>query len=225
MAPIDTLNNERYVIYYRVSTKKQGDSGLGLDAQKRDVEIYLNNFCHTCEVVAEFTDIESGKTDNRPELSKAIEVAKSLKATLLVSKLDRLSRKVSFIASLLEDKSLNFKVAVMPNADKFQLHIYAALAEQERDFISARTKAALAEAKTRGVKLGGLRDKTNERNKARERQAIENAQQYRSIIEPLRAKGASLQAISEALNKAGLTTSRGSQFKPMTVKRIIERLS
>jgi len=225
VSPIEALSNERYVIYYRVSTKKQGESGLGLEAQKRDVSIYLENYCNNCEVVSEFIEVESGKNNKRPELTEAITTAKKHRATLLVAKLDRLSRKVSFIAGLLEDKELNFKVAQMPNADKFQLHIYAALAEQERDFISARTKAALAEAKARGVKLGGLRDKTNERNKVRQKQALENAQQYRSIIEPLREQGQSLAAIAESMNRAGLKTPRAKQFTAMGVKRIIDRLS
>ena len=137
----------KFVTYYRVSTKGQGDSGLGLDAQKRDVQIYLDNYADIpFDVIGTFTDIDSGTNNGRSELAKAIELAKKHKAVLLVAKIDRLSRKVSFVAGLLEDKALQFKVAQMPHADKFQLHIYAALAEQERDFISKRTKAALAEA-------------------------------------------------------------------------------
>ena len=136
----------QYVIYKRVSTDSQGKSGLGLDAQSRDIELFISNYAEEPEVIGEFTDIMSGKSSDRPELSKALEVCRTTGAALLVAKLDRLSRRVSFIASLMEDKRLSFKVAQMPHADKFQLHIYAALAEQERDFISKRTKAALAEA-------------------------------------------------------------------------------
>ena len=148
----------KYVLYYRVSTKRQGKSGNGLEAQKRDIQLFLDT--HTeepFEVLGEYQDIESGRSDDRSELQKAIALCKKEKATLLVSKLDRLSRKVSYIASLMEDKKLNFRVASMPHADKFQLHIYAALAEQERDFISTRTKAALASVKAKGTLLGGAR--------------------------------------------------------------------
>ena len=135
---------EQYIAYLRVSTKEQGRSGLGLDAQRRDISLFVNQ--RPCEaiIIQEFVDVQSGKNNARERLTEAISFAKKHNACLLVSKLDRLSRKVSFIASLMEDKQLNFKVASMPHADKFQLHIYAALAEQERDFISLRTKAALA---------------------------------------------------------------------------------
>lgn len=214
----------KYVLYYRVSTKEQGKSGLGLAAQKRDINLFLDNYSDTpFEVVQEFTEIESGANSDRPELQKAIKLAKAQKAILLVSKLDRLSRKVSFIASLLDDKALQFKVAQMPTADKFQLHIYAALAEQERDFISTRTKAALKEAKANGKRLGGLRDKTNERNKVRRKQAENEAQKLSGILKPMIGSH-SLQAMADTLNQSGLRTARGSEFKPMTVKRVIDRL-
>ncbi|WP_105103581.1 recombinase family protein [Microbulbifer pacificus] len=214
----------KYVLYFRVSTKRQGESGLGLAAQKRDINLFLENYSSTpYEVLQEFTDVESGANSDRPELHKAIKLAKAEKAVLLVSKLDRLSRKVSFIASLLDDKKLDFKVAQMPTADKFQLHIYAALAEQERDFISTRTKAALAEAKAKGKRLGGLRDKTNERNKVRRKQAENEAQKLSGILLPMVATH-SLQAMADTLNNAGLRTARGAEYKPMTVKRVIDRL-
>lgn len=215
----------KYVTYCRVSTKKQGDSGLGLEAQQRDILLFLDNYSgKPYEVIAEFIEIESGSNSERKDLHQAIALARKEKAVLLVAKLDRLSRKVSFIAQIMEDKQLKFKVAQMPHADNFQLHIYAALAEQERDFISKRTKAALAEAKVRGVKLGGLRDKTNKRNQAKKVKAVIEAQKHRAIIEPLRRQGASFAAIAEALNKSGLKTQRSADFKAMTVKRIINRL-
>ena len=117
---------KKYVLYYRVSTQKQGRSGLGLDAQKRDIDLYLDNNSETpYEIIGTFTDIQSGGDNDRPELKKAIDLAKKEKATILVQKICRLSRRVSFIASLIEDKNLSFKVAQMPYADKFQLHIYA----------------------------------------------------------------------------------------------------
>lgn len=217
---------KQFVIYKRVSTREQGRSGLGLAAQDRDVAIYLKAYAEEpFEVLAEFTDIQTGGDDGRPELEKALELARKTGAELLVAKLDRLSRKVSFIAGLMDDKRLRLRVAAMPNADKFQLHIYAALAEQEREFISLRTKAALAEAKVRGTKLGGLRDKTDERNKAVQQQAQRNAQRVARIISPLREQGASLRKIAEALNTSGVPTARGGKWQASQVKRALERLS
>jgi DNA invertase Pin-like site-specific DNA recombinase len=216
---------KKFVIYYRVSTKNQGKSGLGLKAQDRDINLYLKNYALTPhEVIGEFTDIESGKSSNREQLALAIKTAKENKATLLVSKLDRLSRQVSFIATLIEDKYLDFIVASMPNADKFQLHIYAALAEQERDFISMRTIAALAEAKANGVVLGGLRDTTNQRNVALKKQAQDRALDLSSLVLPLRDQGMTLLAISDELNKRNIATARGGSWTATTVKRLIDRV-
>jgi len=214
------------VVYKRVSTQKQGDSGLGLEAQQRDIRLYLDNYSDVpYEVIGEYVDVLSGSMNDRPELSSAIEQAKKEKAVLLVAKLDRLSRKVSFIATLLDDKRLELKVACMPNADKFQLHIYAALAEQERDFISKRTKAAMAEAKAKGRKFGGLRDKTNERNKVIQREALARADALAGVIVPMRKEGMSMQWIADKLNELGYQTARGGTFTAMQVKRTIDRLS
>lgn len=216
---------ERYVIYKRVSTADQGRSGLGLEAQARDLSLYLDTYSpEPFEVIAEYLDVQSGKDDDRPELTKAIDHAKRDKAVLLVAKLDRLSRKVSFVSQLMEDKRLDFRVASMPTADKFQLHIYAALAEQERDFISQRTKAALKQAKQRGQKLGGLRDKTMKRNVALKAQADSRAQKLESIVRPLRQQGATLRDIASSLNSAGIKTPRGSNWQAVQVKRLLERL-
>lgn len=235
----------KYIAYFRISTKKQGKSGNGLDAQKRDIQLYLDNYApqdhkviHTCQ------DIQSGKNDERPELANAIALAKKHKATLLVSKLDRLSRKVSFIAKVMEDKQLSLTVASMPNADKFQLHIYAALAEQERDFISIRTKAGLKSIKERNAELiakgvspneldhdgktlirkigGHCPESLAEANQLRKQQADQFVQRIEDIITPL--IGNPLQQIANALNNAGVKTARGLSFKPTTVKRLIERI-
>lgn len=216
---------QRYIIYRRVSTADQGKSGLGLEAQTRDIGLYLETYSpEPYEVIAEYLDVQSGKDDDRPELGKAIDHAKREKATLLVSKLDRLSRKVSLISKLMEDKKLDFRVASMPNADKFQLHIYAALAEQERDFISQRTKAALRQAKERGVALGGLRDKTMKRNEAIKEQAQRRAEKLESIVSPMKQQGATLREIASALNTAGITTARDGKWSAVQVKRVLERL-
>ena len=134
----------QYITYLRLSRDSKNGKNYGLEAQRRDLNIFLNQCCPNadgCEELASYEEVQSGKDDDRPQLTAAIEHCKRTGATLLVAKLDRLSRRVSFISSLLETKGLEFKVACMPNADKFQLHIYAALAEQEREFISQRTKA------------------------------------------------------------------------------------
>ena len=216
---------ERFVIYTRVSTKRQGKSGLGLEAQERDIEVFFNSYAEVpYEVLERFCDVESGSSDDRPELSKAIALAKKEQATLLVAKLDRLSRKVSFIASLVEDKRLTFKVASMPYADKFQLHLYACLAEQERDFISLRTKAALKAAKARGVKLGGDRPEAQRRHYAVKTTADANAQRVSSVILRSRKDGISYRDIADELNRLGVQTARGGQWHAMQVQRYAQRL-
>lgn len=216
---------QRYVSYYRVSTKEQGRSGLGLEAQERDVGLFLETFSEVpWEVIGTFTDIESGKDDDRPELARALALVRKTGATLLVAKLDRLSRKMSFIAPLMDDPKVRLRVASMPYADKFQLHIYAALAEQEREFISARTKAALVQAKARGVKLGGLRDQTAARNVAVQERARGDAERVAAVVKPLRAQGASLRAIADAMNGSGVPTARGGSWTAAQVQRVLTRL-
>ncbi|TGT59465.1 recombinase family protein [Mesorhizobium sp. M00.F.Ca.ET.170.01.1.1] len=217
---------KQYVIYTRVSTEDQGRSGLGLEAQQRDIDIFLKTYSEVpYEIAGSFCDILSGKTDARPELDKALALARKVGAELLVAKLDRLSRDVAFIANLLKDKRVAFRVAQMPHADKFQLHIYAALAEQERDFISKRTKDALRAAKARGTKLGGLRDKTMARNAAIQEKARQEAGPAMAVIGPMRAGGETLMAIAEALNGTGVATSRGGRWTAKQVSRVIDRAS
>lgn len=215
----------RYVIYTRVSTAEQGKSGLGLDAQRRDIDIFLNTFSDVpWEIVGEFCDIQSGKDDNRPELKQALALAKRTKAQLLVSKLDRLSRDVEFIARTM--KEADIKVATMPNADPFQMHIYAALAEKERKFIGERTKAALAAAKARGVKLGGYRaGSLDKRVAALKQTADDDARRVLGVIGPLRNAGRTLREIAEELQKQGIRTPRGGAWTAMQVKRTLDRLA
>lgn len=216
---------QQYVIYRRVSTKDQGRSGLGLDAQDRDIALFLEGFSpEPHEVLETFTDILSGASADRPQLSAALDLCRATGATLLVSKLDRLSRKVSTIATLMDDKRVTIRVAQMPYADNFQLHIYAALAEQERVFISARTKAALAEAKARGKQLGGLRDKTMRRNAVMQENAKARAENVAGIIVPLRQAGKPLREIADHLNRAGVQTARGGRWQASQVKRTLDRL-
>ena len=217
---------KQYAIYTRVSTAEQGKSGLGLQAQERDIELFLSNYSAVpYEIIGEYRDVLSGADDDRPELIKALALVRKTGAELLIAKLDRLSRKVSFIATIMDDPKVRLRVASMPNADKFQLHIYAALAEQERDFTSKRTKAALAEAKARGTKLGGLRDKTMQRNVAIQAKAKAEAESVMKVVKPLRDAGQSLTAIATALNDMKVTTSRGGQWTAMQVSRVIERVA
>jgi DNA invertase Pin-like site-specific DNA recombinase len=212
---------DRFVTYKRVSTKEQGKSGLGLEAQERDLSVYLEHYCEDPEVVAEFTEIESGGKNDREELRGAIECAKRENAVLLVSKLDRLSRDVGFIDRLIKDKKLDFKVASLPSADKFMLQIYAVLAEKERDFISQRTKAALAQSKK---KLGGLRDKTMKRNKVLKKNAQDRAEKLRGLVMPMVERGDTLRVIAEALNAGGIETPRGGTWGAAQVMRLVDRL-
>ena len=218
-----------FVTYLRLSRESKNGRNYGLEAQRRDLDIFLTSCCpdaNGCKEIASFEEVQSGADDSRPELQKAIEHCRKTGATLLVAKLDRLSRRVSFIAQLLEVKGLEFKVACMPNADKFQLHIYAALAEQEREFISQRTKAGLARAKERGVKLGGLRGSTAKANAARRQKATVDAERLRGILAPLKAGGSTLQAMADALESAGVRTSTGqTKWAPMQVKRAVDRLA
>lgn len=216
---------KHFVTYRRVSTEDQGKSGLGLEGQDLDIGIYLSSYADVPhKVIGEFLDVQSGKDNDRPELAKAIDLCRRTGAELLVAKLDRLSRRVSFIAKLMEDPKLQFRVASMPNADKFQLHIYAALAEQERDFISRRTKAALVAAKARGVKLGGNRDVLQRRAEAIQRDARAFAHKVAPIVQPLRTSGATLAVIAEALDGAGIGTARGGKWTATQVKRVLDRL-
>lgn len=218
----------RYVTYLRLSKESRNGRNYGLEAQRRDLDIFLGACCPDdggCEEIGTYTEVQSGADDDRPELEKAVAHCKLEGATLLVAKLDRLSRRVSFIAGLLEVKGLEFKVACMPNADKFQLHIYAALAEQEREFISQRTKAGLQRAKERGVKLGGVRPGIEKANAARRSQATEAAEKLRGLLTPMVERGDTLRAMGEALEQARiLTTGGSSKWNPAQVSRAVKRL-
>ena len=214
---------KQFIKYYRVSTRSQADSGLGLSAQQRDIDLYLSTYAETpWEVLAEFTDVQSGKDDNRPELQKAMALAEETGATILIAKLDRISRRVSFISAIMERKKLNLTVATMPNADKFQLHIYAALAEQEREFISLRTKQALAPLKGTG-KLGGNRGNIDKANDAARALADSHAAKVMDTVLPLKEAGRTLQQIADTLNKSGVKTARGGKWHPTTVKNVLAR--
>lgn len=214
----------KYVAYYRVSTKKQGESGLGLEAQRRTVE----QFCRTGQILAEYTDVESGKNNARPELLRAIAYAKDRGAMLIIAKLDRLSRNVYFISSLMESKVL-FKACDLPEADHFTVHLFAALAEKERKMISERTKAALAAKVARGEVINRKSNLSEDaRQKASQTIAInarkdESVQRAAALIEMYREKGMSYAKIAEKLNQSTYKTRTGKQFHAMQVQRIHQR--
>jgi DNA invertase Pin-like site-specific DNA recombinase len=216
----------RYVVYTRCSTSSQGKSGLGLEAQERDIDIYLTSYSEVpYEIVGEFRDVLSGGQNDRPELAKALDMVRKTGAELLVAKLDRLSRKVAFIAQLMDDPKVRLRVASMPHADKFQLHIYAALAEQERDFISKRTTAALRAAKARGQKLGGYRPGMEKRNEALKAKADMEAAKAMKAIAPLKALGWNLSQIAGHLNEQRVPTSRGGAWTAKQVSRVLDRVA
>lgn len=213
----------RFVRLRRVSTQEQGKSGLGLEAQARDLDLYLSTLpAGSYAVVADLVEVESGGKDDRPVLREAIAIAKREGATILVSKLDRLSRDVETIAGLM--KRARFRVATMPDADPMTLHIIAAVAEGERRMIGLRTKAALAAAKARGVKLGGLRASTAARNAAVAQEADAHAARVAAVALPMRQSGASFQKIADALAASGVSTARGGRWTATAVRNVLARV-
>lgn len=207
----------RYVAYYRVSTAAQGRSGLGLAAQKARITEFVTE---ADEIVAEYVEVQSGKSDARIVLWKAIAAAKRHEAKVLIAKLDRFSRKVSFIAGIME-QGVGLVVADMPNASDFQLHIFAALAQEERRMISERTRLALAEAKRRGVRLGSNGSVLAARHR---QQAIDRAVDLAPIVQPLIEQQQSYSEIARHLNSLGVPTANGGRFYPETVKNVVQRL-
>ena len=207
----------RYVAYFRVSTEKQGKSGLGLAAQRSLIERFLAD---GDEIVAEYVEVQSGKNDERIQLWHAIDHAKRCQAKLVIAKLDRFSRKVSFIASIME-QGIGLIVAEMPNATDFQLHIFAALAQEERRLISERTRNALVEAKKRGVVLGRNGKVLAEQNS---RAATERAEALRPLISPMIDAGLSLSEIARRFNADQIKTARGKRFRPQQVANLIRRI-
>ena len=197
-------------MYYLVSTERQGRSGLGLDAQRSMVKRFLTS---TDTIIAEFTEIESGKNDKRSELWKAITLVKKTKAKLLIPKLDRFSRKVSFIAGII-DQGVELVVCEHPNVNTFFLHLLACFAEEERRQISERTKAALAEAKKRGRQLGVNGKKLAEARKQHKREFVEaNLPAFRAIWD----QAPSASEAARRMNAAKLKTPKGTKWYPATV--------
>ncbi len=222
-AGIQMVMKPKFVVYRRVSTARQGESGLGLDAQTEAVNRYLHS--SGGEVVKEFTEIESGKKSDRPVLLEAIQLCKEHGYTLLVAKLDRLSRNLFFITTLQQSK-VNFVAADNPHATTFVIHILVAVAEHERTLISQRTKAALDAAKRRGVRLGNPRYKETitKAIQARQELAQKRNSQLREIIAETMAKTGlkTLAEVANCLNLRGIKTNRGCQFTPTHIHRLMK---
>lgn len=209
--------------YYRVSTDRQGISGLGLDAQRLAVKEYAARF--NLELAEEFTEVESGKFNKRPVLNMALEQCKQSKAILLIAKLDRLGRNIVFIATLMESE-VEFVAVDNPDANKLMLHIMAAFAEYERDQISQRTKAALAEAKKRGVKLG--EHGANVLSKKNKQQAIDFAVKMKPKIEKLKSEGfTTTRALVKELNRRKISTyqGKGAKWHIQSVHKLLQRIA
>ena len=227
---------DRVVAYYRVSTKRQGESGLGLEGQQAAVQEFARRA--GSELVTSYVEVESGKRSDRVELAKAIAHAKRSKATLVVAKLDRLARNVAFTSALMES-GIEFVACDQPHANRLTIHILAAVAEHEAEMISQRTKAALSAAKVRGVKLGSARDgHWDGREDRRRAGAIAGAkaatvarkrladEAYADLIDDLTAMrndGLSFRAIADQLNEQGHTTRRGKPWNPMQVRNVLLR--
>jgi DNA invertase Pin-like site-specific DNA recombinase len=222
----------KVVSYLRVSTRKQGNSGLGLDAQRYAIESFVKG--RHAKVIQTFVEVESGKLNERPELSKALHLAKVTGATLVIAKLDRLSRNAAFLLTL-RDSGVRFIAADMPDANELTVGIMALVAQQEREAISKRTKEALAAAKARKVRLGNPNGAAALRRAARgndasiraiRRGADEHARNLEPVIASLAREGKfSLGAIAAALNERGMLTPRGGQWHKSSVRNLLARLA
>lgn len=213
------MDKGNFIAYYRVSTDRQGRSGLGLDAQRKAVLDWLNG--GKWSLVAEYTEIESGRRADRPELEKALGDCKRRGATLVIARLDRLARNVHFISGLMERK-VPFVAVEFPDATPLMLHIHAAMAEHERKLISERTRAGLGQARARGVKLG-----THGRILARQNRekAMAQAKTLRPTIKELRQAGkTTVREIMEELNRRGIKTLRKGIWHPNTVNVLLHRI-
>ena len=172
------------MVLLRVSTHSQGAEGHGVAAQRRDIQIFLDGLDGDPQVIRELVEVESGASTSRPVLEEALDLCRRHKASLLVQKVDRITRDLEVLARIVKDPLVTVRVASLPNADNFQIHLFGCLAAQEREFISTRTKAALAAAKERGVRLGTPR--IAEMNSARKRTARKFADKHAKLIWSLR---------------------------------------
>jgi DNA invertase Pin-like site-specific DNA recombinase len=206
-----------FVAYYRVSTDQQGSSGLGMDAQRFAVSRHVGD----SKLLAEYVEVESGKRhDNRPQLLSALADCRKRRATLVIAKLDRLARNVHFITGLMESK-VDFICCDNPHANKTMLQMLAVFAEHERDQISQRTKAALAEAKRRGTKLGNPRIADAQKKAQQTHHARRPASEVLALIVNWRQQGWVLRRIADELNRLGIRPSRGKQWYGSSVRNCL----
>jgi DNA invertase Pin-like site-specific DNA recombinase len=214
----------RFIAYLRVSTSKQGKSGLGMDAQRAAVKAFLNG--DKWALIAEFVEVESGRHDNRPELGKAIERCRLTGATLLVAKLDRLSRDAAFLMNL-SKSGIEIRACDMPEANTMMFGIMALVAQHEREMISKRTREALIAAKNRGVRLGGFRGvlpDARRASEARQNAADAFAARVGPTIQEMRRTGSGLSQIAGKMNADGIRTAAGGQWYATTIKNVLNRL-
>ena len=210
----------RYISYLRVSTHRQGSSGLGLEAQREAVKRHI--ITTGSELLSEFVEIESGRVNDRPVLTEAMAACKRTGATLVIAKLDRLGRNLAFVAKLMES-SAEFLALDAPFANRLMLHILAAFAEHEREQIAQRTKAALTMAKARGVRLGTNGAKLAANHKASAKAFAEN---LAGPFERAKKAGAhTLQQIADSINLEGVKTREGARWTPTSVSRILKHLN
>ena len=223
----------KFIAYLRVSTDKQGREGLGIEAQRKSIADYLNG--GAWELLQEYVEVESGKnSNNRPQLQDALRACKRTGASLVIAKLDRLSRDPDFLGVLMKS-AIDFIACDMPEANKFMIRIMAALAEKEREMISDRTKAALKAAKARGVKLGNPENATPEgrakgiisSREKRQEKADKFASEVFPIIQEYKAQGQSLRQIATALNLSNTLSASGKvgAWTASAVKVVVDRLS
>jgi DNA invertase Pin-like site-specific DNA recombinase len=220
------VKSNRYVAYYRVSTQRQGRSGLGLDAQRRAV---TERLCGRGELVTEYTEIESGRRTDRPRLAEALAACRLHRATLIIAKLDRLARNVAFVSNLM-DSGTEFEAVDFPQANRLTIHILAAVAENEAQAISQRTRAALAAAKARGIRLGGFRGRAGTCNDLAKARAVRTcganrrASDLAPLIQAIQSDGTiSAGKIAAALNERGITAPRGGAWCAAQIRRVLSR--
>jgi DNA invertase Pin-like site-specific DNA recombinase len=217
----------KFISYLRVSTQRQGKSGLGLEAQRKAVTDHLNG--GKWELMQELVEVESGKSKDRPKLAEALRLCRVYNATLLVAKLDRLARNVAFVSALMEAK-VKFVAADLPEANELTVHIMAAMAEYEAKAISTRTKLALAAARERGVKLGGYRWDIGSLSKqgralalrARRASIARRTADLLPVVRDIQGQGStSLRQVAAVLNERGISTARGGSWTATQVMRLL----
>lgn len=227
----DAMASGKFVSYIRVSTTRQGASGLGLEAQRKAINDHLNG--GNWELLSEFVEVESGKNNDRPKLGAALQKCTITGATLIIAKLDRLARNVAFISKLMES-GVEFVAVDFPQANRLTVHILAAVAEHEGKMISERVRVALAAAKARGTKLGSPQINLTHANREQGSKAGNFAKKVKAnafalrvtpIIEQLQAEGQNLSQVAKSLNKANILTARGKvgTWTPQAVKNVLSR--